>query len=467
MVDNIILILFLSTLGISFAAIILTHWDWMPVILLPILWYIPRQTASGGLLENYLILRWVTVFIIPLIIFIQFIKMTAKSQSLKLSNIALPLGIFIVFSVYSAIFNNVALFSLLGSLILYIRYPLLFIVFINMDIPKNVVKVFSRLFLFLIAIQIPECIYRYVVLGIKWDHISWTMGPWGTLDLGIYMIYAIALIAAFNITKGVKWSYFAVLALFFIVALLGEIKAFIFSAPVVSMIAVYAVLQQQRVVNQEQGSKRLFAVLLPVFFLILFYSTFAIWGKIYHGSGNLLTSSLQDLLAILRHPLSFLQSDEVAYSMPRIGGGVFIWNYLKKEWHMLMFGLGPGSALAGSFFGSPGNIFKVLYGTPLYLNQIGVILAEVGIIGLSIYFWMLIRLLHTIVRANISIEDTNLRILSASLVGMWVFYAVLGPFYDLVWRHDASNYIFYFFAAVIYNHLQKNIHFQVIQNKSG
>jgi len=53
MVDNIILILFLSTLGISFAAIILTHWDWMPVILLPILWYIPRQTASGGLLENY------------------------------------------------------------------------------------------------------------------------------------------------------------------------------------------------------------------------------------------------------------------------------------------------------------------------------------------------------------------------------------------------------------------------------
>jgi len=209
------------------------------------------------------------------------------------------------------------------------------------------------------------------------------------------------------------------------------------------------------VANQKQGSKHLFAVLLPVFFVILFYCTSAFWGKIYHGSSNVLTSSLQDLLAILRHPLSFLQGDEMAYSMPRIGGGVFIWNYLKKDWHMLMFGLGPGSALAGGFFGSPGNIFRLLYRTPLYLNQIGVILAEVGIIGLSVYFWMLIRLLRTIVRANISIEDTNLRILSGSLVGMWVFYAVLGPFYDLVWRHDSSNYIFYFFAAVIYNHLQK------------
>jgi len=169
--------------------------------------------------------------------------MTGKSQSLKLSNIALPLGIFMVFSVCSAIFNNVALFELLGSLILYIRYPLLFIVFINMDIPKDVVKVFSRLFLFLVAIQIPECIYRYAVLGIKWDHISWTMGPWGHFDLGIYMIYAVALIVAFNLTKGVKWSHFAVLALFFMVALLGEIKAFIFATPVVSMITVYAVLQ--------------------------------------------------------------------------------------------------------------------------------------------------------------------------------------------------------------------------------
>ncbi len=455
MVDNIILILFLSTLGISFAAIILTHWDWMPVMLLPILWYMPRQTASGGLLENYLILRWTTVFIIPLIIFIQFIKVTEKSQSLKLSNIALPLGIFIVFSVCSAIFNNVTPFELLGSLILYIRYPLLFIAFINMDIPKNVVKVFSRLFLFLVAIQIPECIYRYAVLGVKWDHISWTMGPWGTLDLGVYMIYAVALVIAFSLTKGLKWSHFALFALFFMIALLGEIKAFIFSAPVVSVFTVYAVLQQKQVPNQKQGSKRLLAVLLPVFFLILFYCcTSGIWEKIHYGSSNTLTSSLQNLLAILKHPLSFVQSDEMAYSMPRISGGVFIWNYLRKDWHMLMFGLGSGSALAGTFLGRPGKLFEMLDSSPLYLNQIGAILAEVGIIGLSLYFWMLIRLLRTILRANISIEDTNLRILCASLVGMWVFYAVLGPFYDLVWRHDAPNYIFYFFAAVIYNYLQ-------------
>ena len=464
MVDNIILILFLSTLGISFAAVILRHWDWMPVMLLPILWYIPRQTASGGLLQNYLILRWTTIFIVPLIIFIQFVKVTGKSQSLKLSNIALPLGIFIVFSVCSAILNNVALLELLGSLILYIRYPLLFIAFINMDIPRNVVKIFSRLFLFLVIIQVPECIYRYAALGITMDHISWTMGPWGHFDLGIYMVYAVALITAFGLVKGFNWLHIAVFAFLFILALLGEIKAFILSAPVVSVFTIYAVLRQKQRPNEKQVSKRLLAVLFPVFFLVFSYCTFAVWGKIHYGRSNTLIPFLQNLPVILRHPLSFLQGDEIAYSAARISGGAVVWSYLKKDWGMLMFGLGPGSALAGNFLARPGSLFNI---SAPALNQLGAILAEVGIIGWSLYFWMLLRLLHTIVRANISIEDTNLRILSASLVGMWFFYAVLGPFYDLVWRHDASSYIFYFFAAVVYNHLQNKSRLLAVQNKSG
>ena len=330
MFENIILILLLFVIGISFTVIILKHWDWMPVILLPIVWYIPRQTAPGGLLENYLILRWITVFIIPLIIFVQFTRVTLKSRSLKLSNIALPLVVFIVFSVCSGIFNNVTLYELLGSLILYIRYPLLFIVFINMDIPKKVVKVFSRLFLFLVAIQIPECIYRYVVLGIKWDSISWTMGPWGTFDLGVYMTYAVALIVALNFIKGVKWSHFVLLALFFIIALLGEIKAFVFSAPIVCIFTVYAVLQQKHVPNQKQ-LKRLLAVLLPVFFLILFYYTSSLWTKLYYGSGDTFVSVLQDLPAILRHPLSFFETREIADSTRRISGSAVVWNYLKKR----------------------------------------------------------------------------------------------------------------------------------------
>jgi len=457
MFENIILISLLFILGISLVAIILKHWDWMPVILLPIVWYIPRQTAPGGLLENYLILRWITVFIIPLIILIQFTRVTLKSQPLKLSNIALPLGIFVVFSVCSGILNNVTPYELLGSLILYIRYPLLFIVFINMDIPKNVVKVFFRLFLFLVAIQIPECIYRYVVLGIKWDHISWTMGPWGTFDLGVYMTYAVVLIVALNLMKGVKWSHFALLALFFVIALLGEIKAFIFFAPIVSVFTIYAVLRQKHVPNQKQ-IKRLLAVLLPVFFLVLVYFTSTLWTKVYYGSGDTIVSILQDIPAILKDPLSFFETGGMADSTRRLGGVAAVWNYLKRDGYMLMFGLGPGSTLAGNFPGAiPGRTSDI---SIPYLSQITAMLVDVGIVGLSLFFWILLRLLRMITKANKLIEDSGMRVLSAGLVGMWVYYALLGPFYYLVWRQDAPNYIFYFSMAVVYKGLH-NKHSEV------
>jgi len=450
MFENIILILLLFVLGISFAAITLTHWDWMPVILLLILWYIPRQTATGGLLENYLILRWITVFIIPLIIFVQFTRVTLKSRSLKLSNIALPLGIFIVLSVCSGILNNVTPYELFGSLILYIRYPLLFIVFINMDIPQNVVKIFFRLFLFLVAIQIPECIYRYVALGITWDHISWTMGPWGTFDLGVYMTYAVVLIVALNLIKGVKWSHFALLALFFVVALLGEIKAFVFFAPVASVFTIYAVLRQKRLPNQKP-LKHVLTVLLPVFFLILIYFASTLWTKVYYGSGDTVVSVLQDIPAILKHPLSFFEIGGMADSTRRLSGVAVVWNYLKRDGYTLMFGLGPGSTLAGNFPGAiPGRTSDI---SIPYLSQIGAMLADVGIVGLSLFFWILLRLLRMIVKANRLIEDLDIRILSAGLMGMWVYYALLGPFYYLVWRQDAPNYIFYFFMAVVYKGL--------------
>jgi len=326
MFDNIILVLFLSTLGISFAAVILRHCDWMPVILLPILWYVPRQTASGGLLENYLILRWAAVFIVPLIVLIQFIRLTGKSQSLKLSNIALPLGIFIVFSVCSAILNNVALLELLGSLILYIRYPLLFIASINMDIPRNVAKILSRLFLLLVIVQIPECIYRHAALGITMDHISWAMGPWGHFDLGIYMVYPAALTTPFGPVKGFNRPHITVFAFLFILALLGEIKAFILSAPVVSVFTIYAVLRQKKRPNEKQVSKRLLAVLFSVFFLVFSYCTFAVWGKIQHGRSNTLTPFLRNLPVILRHLLWFLQGDEIADSAARISGSAVVWS---------------------------------------------------------------------------------------------------------------------------------------------
>ncbi|MDI6840031.1 MAG: hypothetical protein QMD71_04120 [bacterium] len=445
---NIIIILLLSVLGIIFVAIVIKHWDWMPVILLPILWYIPRQTATGGLLENYLLLRWISVFIIPLIIYIQFVKICIRAQPIELSNIALPLGVFIGFSVFSGIVNNAKPFDMLVSLVLHIRYPLLFIVLINMDIREDVVKVFYRCFIFLLAIQIPECVYRYTVLGISGDYLSFTLGPWGHFDLGVYAIYAIALLTASDVVNGIKISHLIFYAFLSIPLLFGEIKAMIYSVPIVVIITIYAALKAKAV------QKRSDAILLIVFFLILFCFIYGIWDRIYSDGGMNLIAPLRYFIKILRNPALFLQTKRLPWTVSRIYGGVFVIRYFLKEgWSSLLFGTGPGSMLAGSFTGTPGKLVSI----PLYLNQISAILGEVGIIGLIIYYWMLLRVLLTIKRVSSSVADTNLNIFSLGLVGMWIFYAVLGPFYDLVWRHDSPNYIFYFLTAVVYKHYMSKI----------
>jgi len=450
MSNNIILILFILVLGISFVAIILKNWKWMPVFLLPILWYVPRQTATGGLLENYIFLRWLSVLIIPLIIFIQLMRMVVHSKTIKFSKIILPLGFFVIVYLFSGILNHSGIMEILGSLILYIKYPLLFIILINMNITKKVVNAFTFLFIFLVLLQIPECLYRGLILGIRSDTLSFTLGPWGTLDLGVYMIYAVAAFSAFGLVKSTKRMnliYVLIFTLFFVIALLGEIKGFIFAAPIVILFTVYGALGQKR--KRVRVASALLFSSIP---FILFFLIVSNWSKIYYGSSNTLTPFVHNLTNIFRNPFFYFENQSAGSAGSRISAGFVVWNYLSKNLSTLLFGLGPGSSLAGNFFGHSGKLFNL--NIP-YLNQIGALLGEVGLIGFFIYFWMLVIILRIILKANAFFSEEYLYILSASLIGIWFYYAVFGPFYDLIWRHDASSYIFYFYAAVIYNHYKE------------
>jgi len=64
---------------------------WFPVIFLLITWYIPRQTAPGGYLENFIILRWVTFIIIPVIFFCFLIYRLHVNSKIYVGNIILPI----------------------------------------------------------------------------------------------------------------------------------------------------------------------------------------------------------------------------------------------------------------------------------------------------------------------------------------------------------------------------------------
>ena len=94
-------------------------WKWLPVILLPVIWYVPRQTAPGGIFENFLILRWLTVIIIPAIAFVQAIKNFFPGRGLRIGGLSVPIIAFFLIATYSALANNSPFLQALATIFLY------------------------------------------------------------------------------------------------------------------------------------------------------------------------------------------------------------------------------------------------------------------------------------------------------------------------------------------------------------
>ena len=139
------------------------------MLLLPLIWYIPAQTATGGPLEEHLIFRWFGLILLITLFLVQTAKNIVSGKPFAASFIAKPLLALIIIAFISALLNGQGVWSLLGYLALYLQYPLFFIFLINSGVPTKVCKVFVTLFLTLIFIQIPEVIFRFLFLGIKWD----------------------------------------------------------------------------------------------------------------------------------------------------------------------------------------------------------------------------------------------------------------------------------------------------------
>lgn len=440
--DNLLVILLLTSTIALLAIWLSLHWKWLPIVLLIIVWFIPRQAVPNGILEKFLYLRWLTVFLIPLIFVVQLFKTySAGEKFVAPPTIVIPISAISLCYFISGIVNNMSTIEVIGSLILYLRYPLFFLVFINMKNDLQDAKKFLFTFFILIILQIPECLYRFFALNVSGDFLSFTLGPWGAFDLGVYAIYAVSIIVGYNIIYGFKLPYIFLVFLLFIIAILAEIKAFVFAIPLISLIIILYSFRKKIVHN------RLAILTFVVVIAIALIYIFQYWGRVHRSSGNMIAYYFQIITDVIANPSVLVSTGkfETDPSTRFLGSG-FIVEHLKNSRQSLLLGAGPGSLMAGSFTGNPGK----LYDLPKYLNQLAVTIGEVGILGLIAFLWLLLNIFKMIRNVYNTTEDSYSRFMSLALFGMWFFYTILGPFYDLVWRHDSPNLIFWFLLATIY-----------------
>ncbi len=397
----------------------------LPIIFLLITWYIPRQTVPGGLLDNYITLRWITFILIP-VIFICFLLYKLRSNTkIHVANILFPMISVLGVIIFSGLMNQSSLLEIAFTILIYLRYPLLFIVFLNMDIDKDVLRSFLKVFFFLVIIQIPEVFYRFFVMGIRWDNISWTLGPWGTFDLGVYMIYATAIIVASGLVVRIKLSYIILIICFFLIAVMGEIKMFIFFTPVVASFVIYNCFKK------KISKKNLYSAIGLITVIVVGFIFSVNWYE-----------------KVFPESVGSILNPKEGGRISRISALPDIISKVEMDASNFLIGWGPGSSLTGEYLAEKGIISKFPI---VYKNQFAETFVDIGIIGMITYFWLLISLIIGF-RKHIKVEDDkNYTFLNHAIIGMWLFFAILGPMYDLVWRHDSSNFIFYFLAAVLYN----------------
>ncbi len=419
---------------------IIRKWKELPLLLLPLVWYLPEQTSQGRLLENYMYIRWFTIVLIPIVIVIEVLRRRNLSKTMIVGKILPAIAVFVFFTIVSAVINNTSWIETIGYLAVYLRYPLFFILLINIQWEEKTAQKFIVLFLILLFIQVPEILYRHYALGITGDDISWSLGAWGTTNLGIYSIYASCIIVSHGLHNRFTIWHILGIIVFFLFALFGEIKSIVLWLPMTILLVFYFYPFKSRI---KKYSVIFIALLIGIIFFQIFYNN---WQKLH---GRNIATILQTTYLTLEGEVA----TETKYSAYRLGILLQVWENIRTNTSTLLLGDGPGSSLVGNFFGRPGRITQVVTNTKDTPNQIASTILDVGVIGLLLYYFILIALFLD-VRKKILNESHNpnklFGMLKTAYPGIIFYYLFIGPLYHPVWRFDAASYIFYFISAELF-----------------
>ncbi|MGQ9534564.1 MAG: hypothetical protein ACUVTF_04930 [bacterium] len=432
-------------IAIYFFFLIINNWNNLPLLLLPLIWYVPEQTSPGRLLENLMYLRWFSIILIPILFIILWLKNRLFLIKIRInwSNLVPYIIVFVFITLISAFLNKIPMSETASYLAVYLRYPLFYIIMLNIAIDEKTVTKFLIFFLILLYAQIPEVLYRYFTFGITGDEISWSLGTWGTTNIGIYSIYATSIIVAHGLHNHFRPWHFLGIFLLFIPSILGEIKAATLWIPVFVILITAFYLATIK--------KGRWGIILVLIVLITFASLSLRWWQGLHGT------NIQKILENIYRTIAGEVYGEDKYSVYRLGIMLRVFEELKQNPTQLLFGYGPGSSFVGNFWGRPGLITQIVFNTKDTPNQFASSLLDVGIVGIICYYLILLHFFFLWRNINkIGRDNKLLNIMSTAYPGFLIYYLIVGPLYHPVWRFDASSFIFCFVSAYLYQHLQKD-----------
>jgi hypothetical protein len=386
-------------------------------------------------LQAFGFLKWVS----PVVIGVLALTVLRKArQPINVWGINLALGLLILWVVVSAIANRTPAGLAVAWILLYLKYPLFAVYLNNLSLrPGTAIALLQAVAWFALFLVVEG--FTRTALGL-YDHpdqISYVLGPHGHFIVGFVCSIAIIYLSAVAFVRRRFWCLALAVGLIS-VSIPGEIKALTIGGPLLIGV-VYAVwargmrLRIPLVAQLSKAAVGLAGLGLAIGFL---FERFA-----DPDTAQILYSLLENLGTWLREGGTLQEA-----RLSRVSTIAEVVQQLRDHPLGLLAGLGPGTT-----FLAAGDAREGLVGHHSW-NQIGMLLADVGVVGLGLYVTLLLSIVApfwSLARRLPELDDSR-RILVVSFGAVGFYYVVLAPLYDLAWRYDGIGYVFFVLASAAY-----------------
>jgi hypothetical protein len=400
----------------------------VPLILLLYIYVLQGQAYPGGPLENFKLIKWISYVVIVMMVPIYFFSIALRMKIKDPGIIKYMLGL-IFLMCYSTYYYSLSIFSLIESVVVYLRYPILFLIIINLLNSNKAIKLYIYSFLLISVLLCIEAILNYLFLGLLLDDTFLTLGPnGGHVVAGVILLYSALLVGA---------------------------HAIISSTTKYHLIFIFLIIPPM-IIASTRGALVFMLFLLLV--LLFIYKSLLKSKLIYVGSllFNVSIIIVSYLVFLSNYRIDIYHVINPVYRINYIGGMV---DYLNSNGNLL-FGSGVRSMASGSVGGRAGIIYSTFSESYQHLlvggtNQYVKALSEIGIIGFSLYWLMLAKILSLNVYVWKHIRKskhwTNFdKSVSLGFFTIWIHYSSIGLFYNDFWRFDISSLTFWVITVYIY-----------------
>lgn len=432
--DNFAFIIFGGFLVLILAATLFKRPSLSLLMILVYIWLISGRADPQDLFSAYPIVRWGTYLFIPAIALITLVRVYQGGGYWYRSPIDFFLIALVAVMTVSAIINDTGMSAILYSIGVYLRYPLFFILMINLAFKEKIFSTALKFFLLISVLLILEAYFNYFVFGRSKDTTFFTVGvTFGSLTAGIFFIYSLCFVIAHALNTRFHWYHGVLICLAFGAAWIALIRSVYVIVPILSVILWG--------IRFHLVKPRLLLIMAFILLGMMIASFFLPWDKIVAQLPFLSTVNPSYRLSAVRDVMSLL-----------------------KNFNLELFGFGPRSFSPGGI-GQMGQVYALFieekgeyFTRVVSVSQFVNVFAELGYVGFALYWLMLLRMLMMNIQFHFSLKTANSLqfdrkpwlITSLAYVGIWFHYSLFGLVYFDIWRIDVSSLIFWTISAAIF-----------------